>query len=76
MKKFAQFFNKSANPDNKTLIPACGSDSVYEIDRRLSDRNAVMMANLVCKQRGYLGFTLNQGESYSRSREIRTLEVI
>jgi hypothetical protein len=74
MKKFAQFFHKSAISNQ--LIPACGNDSVYDIDRRLSNRNAISLAYRICKEKGYLGFTLNQGERYYNSREIRPLEII
>jgi hypothetical protein len=74
MKKFAQFFHKSAISNQ--LIPACGSDSVYDIDRRLSNRNAALLAHRICKEKGYLGFTLNQGERYCNSREICALEII
>ena len=58
------------------LIPACGSDSVALLDGRLAMRNAAAIAREICRKRGRLGFTINRGESFTRSREVRPLEVI
>ena len=57
-------------------IPACGSDSVLKIDGRLNAYNRVRVASDVCLKRGYLGFTLNAGESFTRSREIRKYQSV
>ena len=66
-----QFSDNARKP-----IPACGSDSVLKIDGRLNMRNRVLIATDVCRKRGFLGFTLNAGASFSRSREIRKYQSV
>lgn len=53
-------------------IPACGSDSVYILDGRLSLSNMITKAKQVIKLRGnkHCGFTINKGASFTRSRPI------
>ena len=79
---FAEFYHDSTGWNGKDfsgpvkLIPACGSDSVLPIDARLNVIRAAGMAREVCKRRGYKGFTLNAGESYTRNRAILPLEIV
>ena len=51
-------------------IEACGSNAVLIIDGRLSLHNASALAAKVAKERGYIGYTIHQGESFSHSREV------
>jgi hypothetical protein len=79
---FAEFYHRSTGWNGTdfsgpvTLIPACGSNSVLPFDGRWSLAHCIEEARYVGKRRGYLGFTLNRGEAYSRASEIRPLEKI
>ena len=57
-------------------IPVCGSDSVLKLDGRFSTRTMVRIASEVCRKRGFIGFTLNAGDSFTRSREIRAYQAV
>ena len=74
---YAEFYNLSTGWPSYTErdikpIPACGSDSVLILDGRLSLHNMINEAQRVIKMRGnkHCGFTINKGESFSRSRAI------
>ncbi|MDR5726251.1 MAG: hypothetical protein RB191_02160 [Terriglobia bacterium] len=56
------------------LIPACGSDSVAILDGRWSVRHGADIARGICRKRGFLGFAIHRGESFTRSHEVRALE--
>ena len=77
--RFAQFWKMGTGYILGTIPPefgtpkpieACGSDGVLIIDGRLSLCNAAALAAKVAKERGYIGFSIYQGESFSRSREV------
>ena len=77
--RFAQFFTMSTGYIPGTIPPefgtpkpieACGSSSVLILDGRLSLHNASALAAQVAKERGYIGFSIHQGESFNRSREV------
>ena len=57
-------------------IPACGSDSVCVIDVRLGMAKRIEVATYECQKRGYIGFTLNAGPSFTASREIRRYQAV
>lgn len=79
---FAQFFHDSTGWNGRdfsgpvSLIPACGSDSVLLIDGRFSRANAAAYARKIAAARGWKGFTLNAGDSFSQARETRGLETL
>ena len=58
----------------RPLIPVCGSDSVAHLDGRWSLVVAAAMARAICRERKFLGFTINRGASFTQSREVRALE--
>lgn len=64
------------NDANRKPIPVCGSDSVLKMDGRFSKRTMIQIATKIGTQRGFIGFTLNAGESFSRSREIRGYQAL
>lgn len=77
--RFAQFWTMSTGYIHGTIPPqfgtpspieACGSDAVLIIDGRLSLHNATTIAAKVAKERGYTGFSIRQGESFSNNREL------
>lgn len=80
--RFAEFYHDSTGWNGRDfsgpvkLIPACGSDSVAILDGRLSSANAAAHARDICRKRGFKGFTLHAGSSFTRSRETRHLEVV
>jgi hypothetical protein len=80
--RFADFYHASTGWNGRdhsgpvTLIPACGSDAVLVIDGRWGEARAVAYAREVCLKRGWRGFTMNAGESFTRSRVTRRLEVV
>ena len=51
-------------------IPACGMDSVFILDGRLSILNMIRKAREIALKRKFIGFTINRGESFTRSRAI------
>jgi len=63
-------FKKSA----RVPIPACGSDSIYFCDGRHSMRSRVRIAREICKDRKFVGFTIEQGDLLNSSI-VRKLEV-
>lgn len=80
--RFAQFWTMSTGYIPGTIPPqfgtpspieACGGDSVFILDGRLSLHNASALAAEVAKERGYIGFSIHQGESFSSSRELAGL---
>lgn len=84
---FAQFWHNSTgyvagtippqySPQAVKLIEACGSDSVAIIDGRLGAFRREEEARAICKKRGFLGFSIHAGESFSRSSTIRNLEKV
>lgn len=79
---YAEFYHESTGWNGRDysgpvkLIPACGSDSVAVFDGRWSRAHCVREARDICAKRGRNGFTLNAGESFTRSRETRPLEII
>jgi len=57
-------------------IPALGSDGVMRFDGRYSLRHCAALARTACRKRGFIGFTIEHGESFTRSREARPFEYV
>ena len=83
--RYAQFFTLSTGyvpgsippqfrADHVRPIEACGSDGVVYIDGRLGNERALLEARATCKARGFIGFTMNTGRSFSDSRVTRAFE--
>lgn len=64
------------SPDHVRPIPALGSDGVAVFDGRWSKEHCAAVARDIARKRGFIGFTLEAGESFTRSRVIRKLELI
>jgi hypothetical protein len=86
MKSFIQFYNISTGYVQGTIppvfkesakkpIPACGSDSIYPCDGRATLYNRIHLARKICRQRNYIGFTIEQGDLLN-STVVRKLELI
>ncbi len=79
--KFAQFYKKSTgyvagsippkfDPAHVKPIEALGSDGVTVMDGRFSLNTQHMVAKEICRQRGFLGYTLHEGASFSVNRKV------
>lgn len=67
--KFIQFYQPSALDANET-IEASGDRSVVIVDGRLSNRNIGLIAQDECRKRGYVAWSVFQGESFTRSTRL------
>lgn len=76
--RFASFYHMSVPQPGKPSRPieACGSDSVLPLDARQSLENSAIKAREMCKKRKYVGFTIQQGSSYTRCHEVRAYEAV
>ncbi len=70
--KYIQFFQRSAINRND-IIEACGDRSVITLDGRYSAQTNNDIAFDECPKRGYVGWQIMQGESFTRSRPVTTL---
>lgn len=72
---YAQFYQMSVPGDWNNFvskpIEACGDRAVLILDGRNSMPTHQMNAQLIGRQRGYVGYTLNKGDSFTRSKEIQ-----
>lgn len=85
--QFAVFYKRSTgyiagsvppqfSPDHVKPTPALGSDGVAIFDGRFGLPRCVSLARDIARKRGYIGFTIEAGESFTRSRVIRKLELL
>jgi len=65
---YVQFFQKSANSD--APIEACGDRSVVILDGRGSRFDHNCIAVYECAKRGYIGWQLFKGDTFTRSSPI------
>ena len=79
--KYIQFFNLSSgyvpasippkfDDAYKKPIEACGSDSIKIIDGRWSNKTIAEVAIATCRTRGFSGYRIYSGESFTRSKPI------
>lgn len=75
---FACFYQNPVNYGQKDLSPieACGDRAVLILDGRNSAQTHVDIARVECKKRGYIGFTLHMGPSFTRASNVRKLELL
>lgn len=75
---FACFYQNPVNYGQKDLSPieACGDRAVLILDGRNSAQTHVDIARVECKKRGYIGFTLHMGSSFTRASNVRKLELL
>lgn len=77
---FAEFYQNSIpNPWNNfcsSPVSACGDRAVIILDGRERPASWAEVAREECKKRGFVGFTLNKGRSFSDSAVFRELELI
>lgn len=66
---YAQFFQRSAI-DPEKIIEACGDRGVIILDGRESRNSHHAIAERECNKRGYVGWQLFKGETFTRSRPI------
>lgn len=66
---YAQFFQQGLGIERGKLVEACGDRSVVIMDGRSPQRHAGW-AREECLKRGYAGWQLFKGESFTRSRPV------
>lgn len=73
---FAAFYQNPVNYGQSDLSPieATGDRSVIILDGRERAASHVTIARAECIKRGYVGFTLHMGETFTRSSMVRPLE--
>jgi len=69
MKIFAEFYNSTPYG----LRPACGDRSVIILDGRLKPKSLFAISAFECERRGYAGYQIMRGESFTRARPISSL---
>lgn len=81
---FAQFYHLSTGyvPGSipprfddayKRPIEACGDRAVIVLDERHSNTTNDIIARKECEKRGYIGYQIFRGESFTRSRSVSCL---
>jgi len=75
---FACFYQKPVNYGQADLSPteACGDRAVIILDGRSKPQTHVEIARIECAKRGYIGFTLHMGETFTRASNVRKLELL
>ena len=75
---FAAFYQNPVNYGQTDLSPieACGDRAVIILDGRSRPMVRVATAAKECAKRGYIGFTLHMGETFTRASMVRPLELI
>ena len=75
---FASFYQHPVNFGQADLSPieACGDRSVIIIDGRVSASSQVSIARTECAKRGYIGFSLHKGPTFTRASCVRPLGLI
>lgn len=58
------------------LIEASGDRSVIVLDGRILESFNLNIARQECKRRGYVGFSLHKGGTFTRSSVIREIEKV
>lgn len=75
---YASFYQAPVNYGQSDLSPieACGDRAVIILDARQRPQTHVDIASRECAKRGYLGFSLHSGETFTRASMIRPLHLI
>jgi hypothetical protein len=76
---YAQFYQMSVahhyNAYKSRPVEACGDRAVVIYDARLRLADVVADARQECAKRGFVGFAMMRGESFSRARQISPLQL-
>jgi hypothetical protein len=75
---FAAFYQNPVDYGQADISPieACGDRAVIVLDGRQSHATRVAIAAHECAKRGYVGFSLHMGETFTRSSMVRPIELI
>jgi hypothetical protein len=75
---FAAFYQHPVNYGQTDLSPieACGDRAVIVLDARQRPQTHIDIATRECAKRGYIGFTLHMGQTFTRASMVRSLELI
>lgn len=72
---YAQFYQPGAVSKGE-LFEACGDRAVVIYDARVNRNSTIADARKECKKRGYQGFALFSGASFTRSTRITKIEKV
>jgi hypothetical protein len=72
---YGQFYQKSASDPTK-LVEACGDRAVIILDGRGSLELNIAFIRQECEARGYAGFSLYRGDTFTRSFPITSIQRI
>lgn len=74
---FAQFHQVAVWPAGTTdIIEACGDRSMIVIDARIKPHSQCEIAARECIKRGYVGYSLHMGETFTRASEVKPFTTI
>lgn len=77
---YAQFYQMSVagewNNHKSEPIEACGDRAVIILDGRNTSTTHHEIAQGECIKRGYIGYSLHSGESFSRSKPISEYKAV
>ena len=73
--RYAQFFRGSAI-DRTALVECVGSDGVAKLDQRHTLETSALITRSICRVRGYAGFELREGQTFSSAKVVRKLEKV
>lgn len=84
--QFATFFKLSTGyvagsipprfDGERVPVEALGSDGVAIFDGRFGLNRCAAEARELCRRRGFIGFTVSRGESFTQSRIVRGYEAV
>ena len=76
--RYAQFYQMSVKMPGKESKPvmSCGDRSVIILDARNRIENSEALATVECKKRKYIGYSIHEGESFTRSRMVKKYKEI
>lgn len=77
--RFAQFWQMSVNWDGKhpsKPIQAVGDRSVIILDARKALHLSEAVARLECRKRGYIGYSMHEGKSFTEEKTVKKYQAI
>ena len=67
--KYIQFYQRSATNPNE-IIEACGDRSVVIVDGRWSNERIRDIAEVECRKRKYVAWSIFKGDTFTRSTRL------
>jgi len=76
--RYAQFYQMSVAFPGKPskAIPACGDRAVIILDARNRMDFSEAIAKRECQKRKFIGYSIHEGESFTRSRQVKSYKAV